>query len=239
MKSYQPTFTERVTNIVVKGFTTALCRVGAGQLARVPAQGPLIIVTNHINFLEAPIIYTRLMPRPVTAFAKAETWDSAFLGWLFNVWGIIPIRRGEPDKTAVKSGLQALKDGRILTITPEGTRSGDGQLLRGHPGVVMMALLSGAPLLPVVHHGHENYNQNLRRLRRTDFHIIVGHPFILEKGSEKVTGEIRQKMVDEIMYQLAALLPPSYRGVYADLSQATEKYLRFTQPARSNLPPAL
>lgn len=235
MSDYKPTFTEKVTNLVVKGITTALCRINAQQLLQVPTQGPLIIVTNHVNFLEAPIIYTRLTPRPVTGFAKTETWDNAFLGWLFDVWGIIPIRRGEPDKTALKRGLKALKDEYILTIAPEGTRSNDGQLLQGQPGVVMMALLSGAPLLPIAHYGHEGYKGDLRRLRRSKFHIVVGHPFTLTTSGKKATGEIRQRMTDEIMYQLAALLPPAYRGVYADLSKATEKFISFSPPARSNL----
>jgi 1-acyl-sn-glycerol-3-phosphate acyltransferase len=239
MNVYEPTLTERVTNLVIKGLTVALCQVDADPLKRVPATGPLIMVSNHINFLEAPVLYTRLTPRPMTGFVKIETWDSALLGWLFDVWGMIPIQRGEPDKTAIKRGLQALKEGSILTITPEGTRSGDGRLLRGHPGVVMIALRSGAPLLPLVHFGHENYRQNLRKLRRSDFHAVVGHPFRLEKRGEKVTSEIRQAMVDEIMYQMAALLPPAYRGAYSDLSKATEKYLHFTPPAKSNLPESL
>ena len=236
MNVYKPTLTERITNFVIKGITAALCKVDSDQLKRVPTTGPLIIVTNHINFLEAPVIYTRLMPRPVTGYAKSETWDSAFLGWLFDVWGIIPIRRGEPDMAAVKHGLKVLKEDGILTIAPEGTRSQDGRLLRGHPGVVMLALLSKAPMLPVVHYGHENYQLDLRKLRRSDFHVVVGHPFRLEKQDEKVTSEVRQKMVDEIMYQMAAVLPPVYRGAYFDLSLATEHYLHFTPPGMSNLP---
>lgn len=235
MSTYKPTITEKVTNQVVKGITTALCRVDAQQLVQVPTKGPLIIVTNHINFLEAPVIYTRLTPRPVTGFAKTETWDNFFLGWLFDIWGIIPIRRGEPDKTALKRGLQALKEGYILTIAPEGTRSNDGRLLRGHPGIVMMALLSGAPLLPVAHYGHENYLDNLKQFRRSDFYAVVGHPFKLNTHRKKVNGEIRQRMTDEIMYQLGALLPPANRGVYADLSKATENYLTFSPPSQSNL----
>jgi 1-acyl-sn-glycerol-3-phosphate acyltransferase len=235
MKAYKLTLRERVTNLVVKALTTALCQVDADQLEHVPNKGPLIVVTNHINFLEVPVIYTRLMPRPVTGFAKIESWDSSLLGWLFNVWGIIPIRRGQPDKTAVKRGLQALKDGYILTIAPEGTRSGDGRLLRGQPGVVMLALISGAPMLPIVHFGHEDYYQELKRLQRSGFHVVVGQPFMLDRCGEKATSVIRQKMVDEIMYQLAALLPPPNRGAYADLSKATENYLKFTPPSQSNL----
>lgn len=236
MSTYSPTLTEQVTNRLVKWVTSALCRVDAGQLARVPTQGPLIIVSNHINFLEVPVIYTRLTPRPVTGFAKTETWDSAFLGWLFDVWGIIPIRRGEADKRALKRGVQALKDGYILTIAPEGTRSKDGRLLRGRPGIAMMALLSGAPLLPVAHYGHENYRQDLRRLQRSNFHVRVAPPFTLNSNGEKTTSEVRQRMTDEIMYQLAALLPPAYRGVYADFSMASTKYLVFCEGGGNNLP---
>jgi 1-acyl-sn-glycerol-3-phosphate acyltransferase len=235
MTVYKLTTKEWATNVVVKAFTSWILRVEASQLGKLPPTGPLIVITNHINFLEAPAIYTRMMPRPVTAFSKVETWDSKFLGWLFDVWGIIPIRRGEADKKALKAGLQALKDNYILTISPEGTRSGNGVLQRGLPGIVMMALLSGAPIIPVAHHGHEFYQENLRRLRRSDFKVAVGNPFYLEKGSEKVTSEIRQQMIDEMMYQLAVLLPEEYRGVYANFSQATEKYLRFELPAESNL----
>jgi 1-acyl-sn-glycerol-3-phosphate acyltransferase len=224
----KPTLTERVTNVFVRIFTSALCRGDYDQLARVPSQGPLIVVTNHINFLEAPVIYTRLPGRPLTAFAKTESWDNAFIGWLFDLWGIIPIKRGEADKAALKRGLQELKEGAILTIAPEGTRSHDGRLGRGYPGIVMIALLSGAPMLPIVSYGHENYKQNIRKLRRSDFYVVVGEPFKLKKGPEKVTGEVRQKMTDEIMYRLAALLPPAYRGEYADLAKATDRYLDFS-----------
>jgi 1-acyl-sn-glycerol-3-phosphate acyltransferase len=227
MSGYRPTLTERLTNIVIRGLTTLLCRVDADQLARVPARGPLIAVTNHVNFLEVPVIYPRVHPRSVTGFAKIESWDSAFLGWLFDVWGVIPIRRGKPDRNALKKGLQALEDGYILTIAPEGTRSRDGCLLRGQPGVVMVALLSNAPMVPVVHYGHENYMQCYRNLRRPDFHVRVGRSFKLRKPDYKVTAEVRQTMTDEIMCQLAAILPETYRGVYADKSKWTDRYLEF------------
>jgi 1-acyl-sn-glycerol-3-phosphate acyltransferase len=237
MTLYKPTLTQRVVDTTLKGITTLLCRVDGEQLKRVPTQGPLIVVTNHINFLDAPVIYPRLQPRPITGFAKIETWDSAFLGWLFDVWGIIPIRRGEADMTAIKKGLAALKDGHILAIAPEGTRSNDGLLLRGKPGIAIMALLSGAPILPLVHYGHENYRKELPRLRRSQLHAVVGCRFWLDDCGEKVTSQVRQKMTDEIMYQMAALLPPEYRGAYTDLSQASEHYLRFDPPAQSNLTP--
>jgi hypothetical protein len=95
---------------------------------------------------------------------------------------------------------------------------------------VLLALHSGAPLLPVVFYGSERYRGNLRRLRRTDFHIVVGKPFYLDAGGVKVTRQVRRQMINEVMYQMSALLPPAYRGVYSDLNAATETYLTF-QPS--------
>ena len=195
-----------------------------------PQKGPLILVCNHINFIEVPLLYTHLLPRPITGYAKSATWDSPILGPLFSMGGAIPIRRSTADVSALKAGLQALKEDKIVGITPEGTRSGHGRLQRGHPGVVSLALHSGAPLLPLVFYGSEVIHQNMRRLRRTDFNIIVGKPFLLETRGERITSKVRRAITDEIMYQLAMLLPPAYRGVYADLDAASTKYLRFSEP---------
>jgi 1-acyl-sn-glycerol-3-phosphate acyltransferase len=98
-------------------------------------------------------------------------------------------------------------------------------LLKAQPGIITLALRSGAPLVPIVHWGGENFSQNIKRLKRTDFHIRVGEPFKLNPGKERVTSEVRQRMVDEMMYRLATMLPEYYRGAYADLENATEKYL--------------
>ncbi|MBC8496171.1 MAG: 1-acyl-sn-glycerol-3-phosphate acyltransferase [Chloroflexi bacterium] len=227
MAKYSLTLTERVVNAAVKGVMSLICRVDTEQLRRVPSQGPLILVTNHINFLEVPIMYTHLQPSPVVGFAKIETWDSPFLGPLFTLWNAIPVRRGEVDMAAIRSALEVLEKGHILAVSPEGTRSGHGRLQKGYAGVVTMALRSGAPILPIAHFGGEQYRQNLPRMRRTDFKVIVGDPFLLNAGSEKTTGIVREQMTDEIMYQIAKLLPPAYRGEYANLSEATQKYLHF------------
>jgi 1-acyl-sn-glycerol-3-phosphate acyltransferase len=227
--------TYQLVNGSIKRLLRVLCRVDDAQLARVPERGPMILVANHVNFLEVPLVFTHLQPRPVTGFAKAETWDNPIMARLFNLWGAIPIKRGEADMEALRQGLSFLEAGYILAVSPEGTRSNDGRLLRGHPGVVLLAQRTGAPLLPVVYYGGERFRDNLTRLRRTDFHIIVGHSFYLQTEGIKLSREVRQHMVDEVMYQLAALLPPEYRGAYTNLAAATDQYLRFTLPARSNL----
>jgi len=224
--SAKRTFTFRVTMAALKGLIRLCCRVHDEQLEQVPAKGPLIVVTNHVSFLEVPLLYTFLLPRGMTGFAKIESWDKPFRRWLFNLAEIIPVRRGEADTNAFRLGLAALESGDIVALAPEGTRSEHGRLQRARPGAVLLALRSGAPIMPVVHHGGEKLKDNLARLRRTDFYLHVGEPFRLDPRGAKITRQVRQQMIDEIMYRMSRLLPPAYRGEYADLTAATETFLR-------------
>jgi 1-acyl-sn-glycerol-3-phosphate acyltransferase len=230
MTSTNSNFKLAAVNLTFKALTGLLCRVSAESLERIPERGPLIIVANHVNFIDLPIMYPRVYPRTVTGFAKVETWDNPLMAALFDILEAIPIHRGEVDITALRKALHVLEQGKIIAIAPEGTRSGDGRLRRGKPGVVMLALKSGAPLLPVVYYGGEKLRENIRRLRRTAIHIAVGEPFRIDTHGERITHDVREKMVDEIMYQLAALLPVDYRGYYKDLSSKSEDFLRFLQP---------
>ena len=143
------------------------------------------------------------------------------------MWGAIPVRRGEADMAALRAALEKLEEGCIFGVAPEGTRNKTGKLLRAHPGAVTLALRSNAPILPIAHWGGEKFLSNLKRLRRTDFAMRVGKPFTLNTNGDRITRESRQQVVDEMMYQLAALLPEEYRGEYGDMSKATTQFLKF------------
>lgn len=221
------TISYRLIVTTLKGLTSILSRIDNSQLQHVPDKGPLILVTNHVNILEIPLLYTQLQPRPVTGFVLSARWDAFWTRWLLNAVDAIPLRRGKADLEAMRLAIDRLKADYIVGVAPEGTRSYDGRLQKGHAGVVLLALHSIAPLQPLGFYGHEGFPDSLRRLQRTDFHIRVGKPFYLDSRGEKVTREIRNQMLDEIMYQLAALLPPQYRGVYDDMSSASETYLNF------------
>jgi len=228
-------FMPLLVNSTIKQVIRILCQVDDSQLSRIPDQGPLILVANHVNFLDVPLIYTHLFPRPLTGLAKTETWDNPALRPLFNMWGAIPLQRGQADIIAMRLSLEALQANKILGIAPEGTRSRTGCLQRGKPGVVMLALKSGAPLLPIAYHGGEALSQNMMKLQRTNLKIMVGYPFYINTRGVKVTKEIRQLITDEIMYQLARLLPPSYRGYYSDLDKASENFLQFIHIPANNI----
>ena len=217
-----------ITALFFKALTALMFRVDGVQLAKVPRHGPLIIVANHVHIPEIPTLYARLLPRNVHGMAQAErVLDRNIVGAILRLFGTIPVWRGEADLNALRTGIHILKEGKMVLLDPEGTRSHDGCLQKGRPGAILMALHSGAPLLPVVHYGSENYPANLKRLRRTDLHYVVGRPFRVKALGQRVTSAIRQQMIDEVMAQMAGLLPPQYRGVYADPDAASRKYLVF------------
>jgi len=215
------------TTSAVRVFTRIACRIDAPDLHKIPMRGPLIVIANHTGQLEVALGYAHLQPRPMTGWSKIEIWEhNWFLTWVFNIWKVIPLRRGEADVGALKKALRALEDGYIFGIAPEGTRNYTGILRRGLPGAVILALHSGVPILPVAHWGGEVFLSNLKRFKRTDFHIRVGEPFKLNVSGIKVTSEIRQQIVDEMMYQIAALMPEKYRGEYSNLADLTPTFIQ-------------
>jgi 1-acyl-sn-glycerol-3-phosphate acyltransferase len=214
----------KIVAYIVKFATEGLCRIDAPDLQKMPERGPLIVISNHTGQLEVAVFFGQLQPRRITGWAKMEAWDNAFLNWLFNLWGLIPVRRGEGDTSALRKALKALDEGFIFGIAPEGTRNKTGRLNRAHPGAVMLAIHSKANILPVAHWGGENFLKNLPRFRRTDFHIRVGKPFRLKLDGIRVTREIRQQIADEMMLRLVELLPTEYHGVYEKVTKS-EKIL--------------
>ena len=211
--------------------TSTICRIDDAEIVKVPARGPLILITNHVNVLEIPVLYSRLQPRPISGFFAAKRLESAWMRWLLNALHGIPVQRGKLDRTALRQAISRIRAGDIFAIAPEGTRNADGRLGPGKPGVVLLAMQSGAPIQPIVHWGNKRWQRNLRRLRRTPFHIAVGRPFRLAPGGVRVDRQMRQDILDEIMVQMAMLLPQEYRGVYSNRETTKPKYLQFLDSA--------
>lgn len=202
-----------IINTTIRILLRLLARVRAPGLDRVPVRGPLIIAMNHINFLEVPLIYLLLKPRRAIGLTKAETWDKPMLRVLANLWEAIPIRRSSADTAAFRRASAELCRGSIVIVAPEGTRSGDGRLRRANAGVVTLAARTGAPVLPVAHHGGEAVWSSLRRGRRTIVTVRFGRPVLVPP--EAARRSERERYLSAIMGQIAAMLPPAYRGHYA------------------------
>jgi len=182
----------------------------------VPETGPLIIASNHLSWADVPLIPAFLKSR-VVYMAKEETFQGK-MGWLVRFLGAFPVKRGEADRQSLRAAEEQLKAGRILSIFPEGTRSRIHKLGKAHAGMGMVALRSGAPVVPVAIYGSEKAFKKFRP-RIT---IIYGEPMILTPKGKKITREDIDGSTEQVMLRIASMLPPEYRGVYAEQLLASE-----------------
>jgi 1-acyl-sn-glycerol-3-phosphate acyltransferase len=186
-----------------------------------PLEGGLILASNHLNNADPPMIALAIRPRYPMYMAKLEMIRWPILGPAFRAFGAFPVRRGEADLSALRAASEVVQSGALLVMFPEGTRSRTGGLTRGHPGTGLIALRTGAPVLPVGITGSEGVGWPWLFLKpRSIRHITVtiGEPFRLPPV-RRVNSEAAIEATDTIMRHIAALLPPKYRGVYADIEK--------------------
>ena len=179
----------------------------------IPHKGALIFTCNHFSVGDPPLLIG-IFPRRIVWMAKQELFDLPLLGKLYNMGGFIPVRRFEGDLRAIRRSQDALRRGHVLGMFPEGTRSG-GRLGRAEPGTALIALRTGALVLPVAIWGTEHVRLPRDLFRRTKAHARFGEPYRLPNPS-RITREAVAAGTDEIMRRIAELLPPEYRGEYAD-----------------------
>jgi 1-acyl-sn-glycerol-3-phosphate acyltransferase len=192
----------------------------------VPAQGPALLMINHIAFVD-PIIVMHTLPRNIVPLAKIEVYNYPIIGLLPRLWGVIPVRREEFDRRAVQQVMDVLRAGEIVLVAPEGTRS--PALQQGKEGVAYLSSRSQAPIVPVAIEGTIGYPalRGSKIWRSPGVHITFGAPFRFRQQERPPDREQLRKMTDEAMYILSAMLPETQRGVYANLTQATQDIIEW------------
>ena len=140
--------------IVLTPLLHILFRVSREGTHRVPKKGPVILASNHQSFIDS-IFLPLVVNRRVTFVAKAEYFESWKTAWFFRAVGMIPLKRdgGSASQRALAAAREVLEHGGALGIYPEGTRSLDGRLYKGHTGVARLAKQTGAPVIPVAQFG--------------------------------------------------------------------------------------
>lgn len=198
---------------------------GADGLDHLAAQGPQIVYFNHIAFID-PIIVLSSVPRDSVPLARHDVYSVPLWGVFPRIWGVIPVRRGEVDRAALRGALQVLRAGETVLIAPEGTRS--PMLQRGKVGLAYMGARSQATLVPAAVEGTTGYpSLSLARRRQGGARVRFGQAFRFRPEFSRPGRDALRKMTDEAMYRLAALLPESRRGVYAELTAASVDTLDF------------
>ena len=191
-------------------------------LETVPVSGALIIATNHMHYMDIPLLFVNPVRADLTALITTKYQNHWFIRWFCQTAGGIWINRDIADFAAMQAASKVLKEGSALGISPEGTRSHTAQLLPGKPGTVLLALKMGVPIVPVAITGTEKAFRRIFTLRRPHITVRFGPPFtLLPVGPEK-REQMYQQYTDEIMCRIAALMPEKYWGYYRNHLQLKE-----------------
>lgn len=192
--------------------THLVCRYRVSGREHVPKTGPLLIVANHLSWYD-PILLAVLLPCRVWFFAKAEVFQWPIVGLLCRLTGQIPVHRHESDRAALERALAYLREGKTLVVFPEGTTERQEQMIPAQSGAAMLALRTGATVLPVAHTGTRRVLKSLRA-GRPHVNIQIGKPYVpaLPEGTARKAG--LQMVTQEVMSRIAEMLPQEVRGVY-------------------------
>jgi 1-acyl-sn-glycerol-3-phosphate acyltransferase len=195
-----------------------VARVRVEGLENAPRSGPVLLVANHTTNADPPLVAAWLQPalgRPIQFMAKEQLFVPFFLP-LLRRYGAILVRAGGSDVEAYRAGLTVLRGGGVLGVFPEGTRSPDGRLGEAHPGAALLALRSGAAVLPVGVSGGQRFLGRHARLPSFGARLIirVGEPFTVTPAADLERRDATTAAADEIMRRIAALIDPEQRGRY-------------------------
>ncbi len=184
-------------------------------LSNVPKHSACIVVANHVNLLDSPLLGISL-GRKVYFMAKEEIFESDLMAWAANNFGAFPVAKGKLDRKAGRKALDILNQGQTLVILPEGKRSENGKLGQAYPGAALLAVRSNVPIVPVGIIGTKNLSGKWWFLKRPRIELNIGKPFTLSTDKDKLRKEDVASLTDEIMTHIAELLPPDLRGRYGD-----------------------
>ncbi len=178
----------------------------------VPKRGGVLLIANHTSYADPPIVGAAC-PRPVHFMAKAELFRIPVLGWLISRTHAFPVRRGGADMSALRRGIRLLKEGKVLLIFPEGTRSPDGKMLPLETGAAFVALSAAAQVVPVGIDGADRVlPPGSPVVRPAKLRVKFGAPVPLDDlRGERVTREAMQGATERMGAALRELLPESRR----------------------------
>jgi len=180
----------------------------------IPATGPLIVVSNHLNNADPPILASGFAKRRIHFMAKIELFKMP-VGIIVRLYGAFPVRRFDADMAAMLHAERLLKRGEVIGMFPEGTRSRTGKLGKPHPGTAVIALRTGATVLPCAIVGTEQLRNPLNVLRKPRIEVRIGEPIQVE-AVRRPTEEQVSELTNRIFDAIKALLPARYYDAYTE-----------------------
>jgi 1-acyl-sn-glycerol-3-phosphate acyltransferase len=221
MTEYRVPFHIRLNRVVMKrAFQLVFHILGHVEISgkeNVPYGKPYVVAFNHISIFDPPLVLA-FWPEMAEAIGAADVFLKKGQGPILKMYGVIPVHRGEYDRSLMEKVFAILKAGRPMVMAPEGGRSHEIAMRRALPGIGYIIERAQVPVVPVGLVGTtDDFWQRARRGARPQVEIRIGRPIhfppIHEKGAER--REARQNIADTVMRHVAGLLPREYHGVYA------------------------
>lgn len=188
-------------------------RLEVHGVEHIPSSGAVILAANHLSNAD-PIIIAAVLPRATVFMAKRELLRLPGMVWVVRAFGSFTVRRGAADREAIRRALEALEQGRSLAVFPEGTRSRSGALGEPYAGVGMLALRTGAPVVPIGISGTDQVSPFKLLWQRPRVVVRVGRPIPAARVSGALRGAGREH-TERVMEAIADLLPDEQRGRFA------------------------
>jgi 1-acyl-sn-glycerol-3-phosphate acyltransferase len=215
---------------VIGPLLTTVFRPWVKGLENVPRTGPLIVVCNHLSFVDS-VFLPLMIDRQMAFLAKSDYFTGKGIkGWFVRFFmtsaGQLPIDRsgGKASEASLNAGLQVLAEGGVLAIYPEGTRSPDGRMYRGRTGVARMILEAHVPVIPAAVIGTEKVmplGSNIPKVHRVG--VVIGEPLDFSRFEGMETDRfVLRSITDEIIYEMNALSEQEYVDVYASTIRAQQ-----------------
>lgn len=205
-----------------------LSRVTITGQENVPRRGPYLVAINHVSIFDPPLVVAFWPAAPEVLGAK-EVWNRPGQNILAVLYGGIPVQRGEYDRQPLERLLWALRSGYPALLAPEGRRSHKPGLNQAHPGIAYLVEKYPVAVIPVGIMGTtDDFWRRAMRGKRPQVSMKIGAPIHLPpiNASEENHKTARQQNADLVMAHIAALLPPEYRGVYAEHPYVTSQTTR-------------
>jgi 1-acyl-sn-glycerol-3-phosphate acyltransferase len=206
----------RIMRALFKFLFESLANLEVIGMENIPPEGGYIVAINHLSRLDPPLAFALIERDDVTGIAADKYKRNLLIGPVVTIVNGIWIDRVDADFHAIREARKYLQAGWILGIAPEGTRSNTGALLLAKTGVAYLADKAMVPIIPAAMYGTESAIRQLFRLRRPQIRIQYGKPFLLPKIKRASRTEDLEHNTDEIMCQIAVMLPSSYRGAYSE-----------------------
>jgi len=232
-------------NVVLGPLLRLLYRPRTNGLENLPVEGPVILACNHQSFMDSMFV-PLVVKRRVVFLGKADYFRNKRTAWFFKAAGVIPVKRegGSASEAAIQAGVRELRNGHVVGIYPEGTRSPDGRLYRGKTGVARMALLARCPIVPVSVSGTRELQPIGKKMPKLSGRIEVqfGRPLSFDRFyGQEADRFVLRSITDEVMYEIMMLSGQEYVDEYAskvkaDQAGSEERVVGRAAPDRQALP---